>query len=228
MTAFARRWRVSLALGLCVSVLTAVAPTLAQRRPRAVPAPVAPKTAAAELKCPSAPGIGLKTGRRFCDVLTGRDPAEGIIVALPPHGGEATLTFDLHNRHTYSEEQVRSGRGYTRYTATVGVLTLDNTLIARGVVQSEFRSAADLLDRIGGGAGATGVKAVAPTGTESIAVSIPADVETVSIVGEKLAVMRLDGTENFTAPGRPIALVSALTITYRPPPPKPPPRRRRR
>ena len=40
----------------------------------------------------------------FCDVLTGRDPAGGIIITLPPHSGPVTLSFDLHNRHTYSEE----------------------------------------------------------------------------------------------------------------------------
>ena len=45
---------------------------------------------------------------------------------------------------------------------------MDNTLISRAVVQSEFRTAADLVDRVGGGAGPGGVKAVAPTGTESI------------------------------------------------------------
>ena len=28
-------------------------------------------------------------------------------LTLPPHTGPVTLTFDLHNRHTYSEEQVR-------------------------------------------------------------------------------------------------------------------------
>ena len=82
----------------------------------------------------------------------------------------ATLTFDLHNLHTYSEEQVKAIARYARYTATIGVLTLDNTLISRAVVQNEFRAAADLVDRVGGGAGPGGVKAVAPTGTESITV----------------------------------------------------------
>ena len=47
----------------------------------------------------------------FCDVLIGRDPAGGIIIALPPHTGPVTLTFDLHNRHTYSEELVKTNRG---------------------------------------------------------------------------------------------------------------------
>ena len=63
---------------------------------------------------------------------------------------------------------MKAHRAYARYTATIGVLTLDNTLISRAVVQNEFRAAGDLVDRVGGGAGPGGVKAVAPTGTESI------------------------------------------------------------
>jgi hypothetical protein len=164
----------------------------------------------------------------FCDVLTGRDPVEGIIVDLPPHTGPVTLTFDLHNRHMYSEELVRTNRAYRRYTATIGVLTMDNTLLSRAVVQSEFRKADDLIDRIGGGAGPGGVKAVAPTGTESIAIAIPAMETSVSILGEKLAVERLDGVDNFTLPGQPVAIVSNVMIQYRPAPPRrtPAPRRR--
>src|SRR5258705_268887 len=95
--------------------------------------------------------------------MAGREPEAGVLIQVPPHKGPATLTFDLHNLHTYSEEQVRAKRAFTRYTATIGVLTMDNTLISRAVVQSEFRAAADLVDRVGGGAGPGGVKAVAPT-----------------------------------------------------------------
>jgi hypothetical protein len=148
---------------------------------------------------------------------------------VPPHVGDATLTFDLHNRHMYSEELVRTNRGYRRYTATIGVLTMDNTLLSRAVVQNEFRTAADLVDRIGGGAGPGGVKAVAPTGTEAISITIPEEALSVSILGEKLAVVRIDGVDNFTLPGQPVAIVSNVMLQYRPAPPKrtpAPPRRR--
>jgi len=157
----------------------------------------------------------------FCDVLTGRDPAEGVVITLPPHTGPVTLTFDLHNRHTYSEELIKAGRSYRHYTATIGVLTADNTLLARAVVQNEFRSAADLVDRVGGGAGPGGVKAVAPTGLEPIAIVIPEEEQTVSILGEKLAIIRADAAapDNFTAPGRPIAIISNVVLQYRPAPP---------
>lgn len=190
----------------------------AQTARGAAPA-AASKTERAATKCPSTLGVGARTGRVFCDVMTGRQPDGGVIVVIPPHAGSATLSFDLHNRHTYSEEQVRAGKAYARYTATVGVLTANNDLLARGVVQSEFRTAADLLDRIAGGAGPGGMKAVAPTGTESIVVTIPDNVTEVSIVGEKLTVSRLDGVFTYAAPDRPIAVVSNVMVEYRPPPP---------
>ncbi len=171
-------------------------------------------------------GVGVNTKQDFCDVMTGRDPAEGMRIKLPPHKGPVELTFDLHNRHTYSEEQAKANRAYTRYTATVGVLTLDNTLISRAVVQSEFRKASDLIDRVGGGAGPGGVKAVAPTGTEEIAITIPEGEDEVSILGEKLTVERADGSATYTSPGRPIAVVSNVMIEYRPPPPPKPVRKK--
>src|SRR5262249_52248817 len=124
--------------------------------------------------------------------------------------------------HTYSEEQVKAHRAFTRYTATVGLLTMDNTLLSRAVVQNEFRTVSDLVDRVGGGAGPGGVKAVAPTGTESVSIEIPEGEAQVSLLGEKLTVDRMDGTATYTQSGRPIAVVSNLMLEYRPgPPPKP-------
>jgi len=180
--------------------------------------------------CPSLLGEGVKTRRTFCDVLTGHDPAEGIIIMLPEHTGPVTLTFDLHNRHTYSEELIKTNRAYRKYTATIGVLTMNNDLLSRAVVQNEFRTAADVLDRVGGGAGPGGVKAVAPTGTEPITIDIPEDQMSVSILGEKLSVVRPDSPvpDNFTAPGRPIAIISNVMLEYRPAPPKRPAPARRR
>src|SRR5688572_3895827 len=177
----------------------------------------------AEWRCPTELGTGVNTGRRFCDVLTGNDPKEGVLVTIPPHRGPVTISFDLHNRHTYSAELVKLKQAYRKYTATIGVLTMDNTLVDRAVIQSEFRTEKDLFDRIAGGAGPGGVKAVAPTGSEFIQMELPADVaDQVSILGEKLSVMRPDGVDNFSSPGRPIATISNVMLEYRPgPPPKP-------
>lgn len=196
---------------------------------KSAPAPVLKKQPA-DVKCPSELGTGVTTKLLFCDVLTGRDPAEGILVSLPPHTGPLILTFELHNRHTYSEEQTRANRAFARYTATVGVLTTDNTLVQRGVIQSEFRRIEDLVDRVSGGAGPNGVKAVAPTGTESISVTIPekldrkTPINQVSILGEKLLVERQDGSATYSAPGRPIAILSNISVEFKPAPPRPPPK----
>lgn len=177
----------------------------------------------AEWKCASELGVGVATGRRFCDVLTGNDPKEGVLITIPPHRGPVTIGFELHNRHTYSAELVKLKQGYRKYTATIGVLTMDNTLVDRAVIQSEFRTEKDLFDRIAGGAGPGGVKAVAPMGSEFIQMELPDDVaDQVSILGEKLSVMRLDGVDNFSSPGRPIATISNVMLEYRPgPPPRP-------
>jgi hypothetical protein len=149
-------------------------------------------------------------------VLVGREPASGIIIRLPKHQGVATLTFDLHNRQTYSAEQVKSGNAYARYTATIGVLTMDKALLSRFVVQSEFRKETDLFDRVAAGSGGGGVKAVAPTGAEPVRIDIPANVDAVSILGEKLAATTMEGNALYTTAGRPIAVISQAMIEYRP------------
>lgn len=206
-----------IALGIVVDAQSTKRPTQ-----KNTPAPAAPTRAEAQVTCPSELGIGIKTRRRFCDVLTGRDPKEGVIVTIPPHRGPVTLSFELHNRHMYSEELIKAKKAFRQYTATIGVLTMDNTLIDRAVIQSEFRTTADLVDRIEGGAGPAGVKAVAPAGSELVSLQLPEDVgEQVSILGEMLKVKRPEGDDNFTTPGRPIATISNLTLEYRPAPPRP-------
>lgn len=213
-------------------LILAIAGSTAEAQTRRKPSPTAAKPSAtreepASVKCPAVLGRGIKSGREFCDVLTGRDPAEGVLIAIPPHTGPAVISFDLHNRHTYSEQQVRAGKAFAEYSATIGLLTPDNTLISRAVVRSSFRTAADLVDRVSGGAGPGGVKAVAPVGSEAVRIDVPAKVDTVSLLGERMTVEQLEGRETFTAPGRPIAIVSNVRVEYRPAP-KPPARRPRR
>jgi hypothetical protein len=205
-------------------------PTAPRRAPttKPQPKPLPKVTEPAMFTCPMLLGQGVRTERSFCDVPIGRDAASGVVIPFPPHRGPVTVMFDLHNRHTYSEEQVKSNRAYSKYTATVGAMASDNTLFSRAVVQSEFRTAADLFDRVSGGSGPGGLKAVAPTGSETIILEIPEEEQNVSIVGEKLSVVRLDGTDNFIAPGRPIAVISNVMLEYSPAPPsKPTPARRK-
>ena len=192
------------------------------RRPATPPTP--PRTEAAKVNCPAVLGTGARTARMFCDVLIERDPAAGITIPFPPHTGDVILSFTLHNRHTYSEDEIKNKRAYRRYTASIGVMAMDNTLLSRAVVQNEFRTPADLVDRIIGGSGPGGLKAVAPTGSEEITVTIGEMEQGVSLLGEKLSVLRVDGKDEFTTLGRPIAVISNVVIQYRPgPPPRPAP-----
>jgi hypothetical protein len=213
-------------IGVMVAMAIAIVGAQTKKTPaKRAPAPakrppaVALTRVQAQVQCPSELGVGVKTRRRFCDVLTGREPKDGILVTIPPHRGTVQLSFELHNRHTYSEELVKAKTAFRQYTATIGVLTMDNTLVERAIIQSDFRSSADLYDRIEGGAGPGGVKAVAPSGAELITMTLPEDVGTqVSLLGESLKVKRPDGDDTFTSPGRPIASISTVMIEYRPGP----------
>lgn len=228
-TAIVRDGLVTLTLlALCLSAPGAAAqtrPSAAARKPAAA-AVAAVKTEPAVVACPSPLGTGVTTKREFCDVPIGRSPEDGITVKLPPYRGTASILFDLHSRQTYSEDQVRARNAFVRATATLGVLTMDNTLVSRAVIQTEFRTAADLFDRIGGGAGPSGLKAVAPAGVEAVRIELPKGVTEVCILGEKLAVERFEGSETFAAPGRPIALISNVMIEYEPVPTRKAPVRR--
>ena len=201
--------------------LVVAADAQSQRRPpapRKPPPPPPLQTEPADVRCPETLGTGVKTGAVFCFVLAGRDPAEGVLVAVPPHTGPATLLFDIHNRHTYSEEDIRAGRGFAKYTAVIGVLTLKGELLSRGAVQTEFRTAKDLYDRVSGGAGPGGVKAVAPLGREEVSVTIPPGVDQVSLLGEVLDATTAAGRETAT-PGRTVAIISNVRVEFRPAPP---------
>jgi hypothetical protein len=204
---------------LLASIVALVAtPSLldAQRRQPARKPP-ARKTEPARVTCPEVLGTGVRTKASFCFVLVGRDPADGVLVAIPPHTGNATLTFDLHNRHTYSEEEVKAGRGFAKYAAVIGVLTMQGDLLGRGAVLSEFRHARDLYDRIAGGAGPGGVKAVAPLGRELVTITVPPKIDQVSLLGEMLQATTPAGPET-AAPGRPVAIVSGVQVEYQPGP----------
>lgn len=199
-----RRRQLRTAVAAVVAVVAAVVSTGAQSR----------RVEPAEVQCPSELGIGVDSDRTYCDVQIGDEIADGIIVRIPPHRGPATVTFTLHGRHTYSEDEVARGRGYARYLATAAVASAEEVL-ARPVVLAEFHGAFDLVDRVRGGAGPGGVKAVAPVGAERIRVIVPSDVTEISIVGLELEVRRFDGEETETELGRAIALVSGVDVDYR-------------
>jgi hypothetical protein len=193
-------------------------PKKAPAKPAAKAAPAPLKTMTPDVKCPSLIGMGIKTGRRFCDVPAGREPAQGVVITLPPHAGPGTLTFDLHARHVYSEDEMKRGKAYARYRGVIGVLTMTGELLDRGAVDSEFRTAADLFDRIGGGTGPGSIKAVAPAGREQVVITVPAAVNQVSLLGETLDAITAAGHETVVMPGRPVAIVSDVLFEYHPAP----------
>ena len=203
-TAERRRRRLRAAALAAAVTLSSVAPATAQSR----------RIEPAEVECPSVLGIGVDTDRTYCDVQIGDEIADGVIVRIPPHRGPATVTFTLHGRHTYSEDEVARGRGYARYLASAAVASAQEVL-ARPVVLAEFHGAADLVDRVGGGAGPGGVKAIAPVGAERIRVIVPSSVTEISIVGLELEIRRVDSRETQIARGRAIALISDVNVEYR-------------
>jgi hypothetical protein len=204
-------------LPIVATVIVLATMSIAAQR-RSSEKPSALKTATPEIKCPSLLGMGVKTIRSFCDVPAGRDPALGVLITLPAHVGTGTLSFDLHARHMYSREQTQQGKAYAHYRAVIAVMSMTNDLIERDTVDAEFRSDADLFDRISGGAGPAGLKAIAPVGREQIFVTIPAKIDQVSLVGDSLDALTPAGHETAVMPGRPIAIVSNVLFEYKPAP----------
>lgn len=196
---------------LCVtsSALIAHAPQARISRPSAF-------KVTQEVKCPASLGNGLKSNRPFCDVVITDKPAEGVGMTIPRHRGASMLHFDLHNRFTVTPDSVQPAQAFARNTAIVAVLGPKGEVVGRGAAVSEFRGAADLFDRIGGGAGPGGVKAVAPGPPTPIDVTIPAAVSTIAIVGVRLEVTNRLGMQSYDTPGRPVAIVSNLRIDYAP------------
>src|SRR5690348_13356738 len=166
--------------------------------------------------CAAELGTGLKTKRQFCDIVISKDTTRSINITLPPHKGAATLTFDLHNRFGSPEAGTPPDKVYAKHVAVVAVVSPTGTVVSRLVVEGEFRGQASLFDRIGGGSGPGGAKAIAPGPLEPIHVTIPSALSSVGIVGVKLTVTSMRGTDTFDSPGLPVAIASNFKVEYTP------------
>jgi len=107
-----RRVFLSLLLAACL------APARPTRRPAPRPQTRAARAAREEDRAgggglPVSPRQRREHQARFLRRAIGRTPADGIAITIPPHKGTTVLTFDLHNRMTYSEDLVRAA-GPTR------------------------------------------------------------------------------------------------------------------
>lgn len=170
------------------------------------------------MQCPAILGNGVRTNKLFCEIPIGTGPRDGLRLSIPPHAGPATLHFVLHNRHALTADAGKDaapGAGFAKYTATVRLVGPAGQVLGHAVVQSEVRTAADAVERIAGAGAPGAVKPVAPVGSEPIVLQIPADVTEVSVIGEKLSIERL-GAATQGPPGQPIAIVSDVTVEYRP------------
>jgi hypothetical protein len=202
--------RTGLAALLIVTSATVALP--AQRSSGAKPPAMRMSTTAT---CAADIGKGVKTGRRFCDVVVASTAAESVAMTIPAHTGAATLQFDLHNRFSVPAANTAPSLAFSRHTASVAVIRPTGAVIGRGAVMSEFRSVQQLFDRIAGPTAGM-PKTVAPGPPEAIRITIPAGVNAIGIVGESVVVTDHTGEARFPTPGRPVALVSNLRIEYRP------------
>jgi len=173
---------------------------------------------AVNITCAAVLGTGTKSQRDFCDVFIGGSGKDSVSAALPPHTGTATVSIDLHNRFTVPGPVPGPPvLAYARHQATIAVLAPSGDVLGRAIVMREFRTEADLFDQVGGGTRPGGVKAVAPGKPETAVFSVPANVDTIAIVGTRLKVVtRAGGEQVFDTPGRPIAIVSRVEVEYRP------------
>ena len=62
-------------------------------------------------------GMGLKSKRKFCDIVLSDRVKDGVAMAIPAHRGPTTLRFDLHNRYTIPREGAPPESLFARHTA---------------------------------------------------------------------------------------------------------------
>jgi hypothetical protein len=166
------------------------------------------------VKCAADLGAGLKTKRQFCDVVIASSGDASVAMAIPPHTGTATLTFDLHNRFLVPVVTLDPSLAFSRHLAVIAVVRSTGEPIEQAAVMREFRANDDLFDTIGGGGRPGGIKAVAPSEPEAVRITIPAGVTGIGIVGVRLDITTRAGKEAFDAPGRAIAIISNPRISY--------------
>jgi hypothetical protein len=187
-----------------------------RRRSRrgAAEAPAKPlvKRTSTAFACAADLGTGVASKRRFCDVIVASVAAESVSVTIPSHTGAATLSFDLHNRFPVPAGQ--TGTGFVRHVAVVAVIRQTGEVIGRAAVARDYRSAADLFDRIAGAGRGAPPKGDAPGEPIGAQIPIPAGISTIGIVGTRLEEWRPTGRGAFDSPGRPIAIISNVRVEY--------------
>jgi hypothetical protein len=204
---------------MCVACLMLMVPLTGdasgadpQRRKPAPAKKRTPTQLVKDVTCPADLGVGVKSKRSFCDVTIATDPVAGIFMRIPPHTGNSTLLFDLHNRFPVSGRTLP----YVHGAALVAVLNGNNgTVIERAAVMGDLRTELDLFDRLKG-AGPGGTKTVAPGRSQAVTITLPAAVTSISIVGVRVELTGAEGRTAYTTVGRPVAIASNFRIEYTP------------
>ncbi|MGE3345598.1 MAG: hypothetical protein AB7L71_19420 [Vicinamibacterales bacterium] len=181
----------------------------------AVSAPAAPDVTTA-FACSADLGMGLKSKRKFCDIILSDQLKDGVSMTIPAHRGATTLRFDLHNRYTIPREGSTPEALFARHTAVVAILDQTGKVLDRAAVSREVRTAVDIFDRIGGGVGPEGAIIIAPGRPEPVVLELPEAVSAISVVGVSLEAMSLAEQRTHTTPGRPVAIGSNFRIEYTP------------
>ena len=211
------RKRLGISIVACLVALAAVSAGAApQGRTAKPPAKPPAKKTSAVFACAAELGMGAASKRRFCDVIVASVAADSVSVTIPAHTGPATLMFDLHNRFTVPAAQADIARVFTRHTAVVAVIRQAGELIDRVAVTRDYRTPADLFDRISGAARGGPLKVIAPGAPQAMRVTIPSGVGAIGIVGARLEEWRAAGRGAFDSPGLPIAIVSNVRVEYTP------------
>jgi hypothetical protein len=165
--------------------------------------------------CASNLGVGVKTKRQFCDVLITSSAAESVSMTIPARTGADTLMFDLHNRFPVPAPNVDPVQAFASHVAVVAIIKSTGELIERSAVSREYRTVADLFDRISSPTPGSAPRNIAPGQPQPVQVTIPAGITGIGIVGTRLEEWRAAGRGTYDNP-RPIAIVSNWRIEYTP------------
>jgi hypothetical protein len=159
-------------------------------------------------------GVGLKSRRKFCDIVISTNIKDGVTMAVPPHVGPTTLMFDLHNRYTPPAAGAAPADVYAKHMAIVTVLNQSGAEVSKAAVSRELRTDVDIFDRVSGGVGPGGAIAVAPGRPEAIVMKLPESVTSIGVVGVSLEITSVAEQGTFTSAGRPVAIGSNFRIEY--------------
>ncbi|MEO6222796.1 MAG: hypothetical protein ABIP90_06065 [Vicinamibacterales bacterium] len=175
---------------------------------------VSPPDVTSAFSCAADLGVGLKSRRKFCDLIISTNAKDGAMMAIPPHAGQTTLMFDLHNRYTPPPAGASPAQVYAKHTAIVSILDQAGIELSKAAVVRELRGDVDIFDRVAGGVGPGGAIAVAPGRAEAIVLRLPESVSAVAVVGVSLEIMSVAEQGTFTTAGRPVAIGSNFRIEY--------------